>query len=443
MTLTRRQAALVLFFAAALLPEAQAQESAPAPLITKAYEYAFPLFEHARLVYLYSHFAGNKQRVPVNRLGHRRQLVDHTARNATTPNNDTLYSSAAVDLSAGPVRLDVPDFGARYFSIAFLDAYTNNFAHLGTRTGQRHGGTYLIAGPDWRGEAPPGVSLIRAPGNHIVPLVRILIDGPQDLAEVHRLQDALTLTETAPSPTRPDLIQPKPGDPENFVAVVNQVMRDNPPPQNDAALLTELEQAGIGPGLVPNETQRDLWKTHFSAAQKALAVSAKTAGSDVAHWTYPPLNLGNFGTDYRTRAAAALRGIWANIPEEMHYAISGADRTGAAFDGDRSYRLHLPAGTPPADGFWSISMYEVTKTGLFFGGNPIHRYAIGDRTPGLTRNEDGSLDIFIQKQSPGAGKDANWLPIPAKHFMLVARAYLPHAALLDGSFHYPGVEPEN
>ena len=125
------RAAFVLIAATVLalgVHKAMAADSDQTALIAKAYEYGFPLFEHARLVYLYSYYSGNPQRVPVNSFGHRRQLVDHTARNVTTPNNDTLYSSTVIDLSAGPVRLDVPDFGSRYFSIAFLDAYTNNFA---------------------------------------------------------------------------------------------------------------------------------------------------------------------------------------------------------------------------------------------------------------------------------------------------------------------------
>jgi hypothetical protein len=423
--------------------KAAAVDSDSEARIAKAYEYGFPLFEHARLVYLYSYFSGNPQRVPVNSFGHRRQLVDHTARTVTTPNNDTLYSSTVIDLSAGPVRLDVPDFGSRYFSIAFLDAYTNNFTYLGTRINGGKGGAYLIVNPDWRGQAPERVQTIRAPSNHVIAIVRILIEGPADYEAVHRLQDVLTLTPVARTPERPDLIRPVSGDAENFVAVVNQALKDNPPPAADLPILKELAPIGIGPGAAPlTPAQRLLWTQNFAGVRAALV--AKDIGVRIQGWAYGPPNIGDFGTDYRTRALAALRGIWANIPAEMHYAIAATDGMGARLDGDRRYRLHLGAGTPPADGFWSISMYEVTKEGgLFFGDNPIHRYAIGDRTGGLVRNPDGSLDILIQKDSPGTGREANWLPIPAKNFALVARAYLPRVALLDGSARYPGVEPLN
>src|SRR5882724_3246939 len=162
------QIAFVLAITLLLAPApriATAANSNNATALFKAYEYGFPLFEQARLVYLYSYFPGNPQRVPINSFGHRRQLVDHTARTVTTPNNDTLYSSTVIDLSAGPVRLDVPDFGSRYFSIAFLDAGTNNFAYLGTRMNGGKGGSYLIVNPGWRDQPTNPVQIIRAPSN--------------------------------------------------------------------------------------------------------------------------------------------------------------------------------------------------------------------------------------------------------------------------------------
>ena len=440
------RAAFVLIAAALLgfgVHKATAADSDSAKLIAKAYEYGFPFFEHARLVYLYSYNRANPQRVPVNSFGHRRQLTDHTARTVTTPNNDTLYSSAVIDLSAGPVRLDVPDFGARYYSIAFLDAYTNNFAYLGTRVSGGKAGSYLIVSPDWHDPSGDVATLIRAPGNHIIAIVRIMIDGPADYDAVHRLQNGLTLTPVASTPSRPELLRPAPGNAENFVAVVNQVLHDDPPPAADLPLLKELAAIGIGPGAAPlTPAQRLLWTQNFSAARAGLA--AEDIGTQIQGWVYGPPNIGNFGTDYRTRALVALRGIWANVPSEMHYALSTTDGNGAPLDGDRRYRLHLPADTPPIDGFWSISIYEVIKEGgLFFGDNPIHRYAIGDRTGGLVRNPDGSLDILIQKDSPSAARRGNWLPIPGKKFALVARAYLPRPSLLDGSIRYPGLEPVN
>src|SRR5258706_9884611 len=177
----RFRAALALIAAAMLafgLHNATAADSNSATLIAKSYEYGFPIFEHARLVYQYSYSSANPQRVPVNSFGHRRQLVDHTARAVTTPNNDTLYSSTVIDLSAGPVRLDVPDFGSRYYSIAFLDAYTNNFAYLGTRVNGGKAGSYRIVSPDLRGQGKDGGPLIRPPNHHIIHHRANRVEGP-------------------------------------------------------------------------------------------------------------------------------------------------------------------------------------------------------------------------------------------------------------------------
>jgi hypothetical protein len=413
----------------------------PAGLIAKALAYGIPLFEMARLAYGFSHDPGNPRRVPVNRFAHRRVLADHTHRMVTTPNNDTLYSSAVLDLSAGPVALEVPDFGNRYFSIAFIDACTNNFAYVGTRTTGGAGVSYRIAGPAWQGEAPYGARLIRAPGNHIVALVRILVDGPPDYAEVHRLQDRLKLSGTLPAPVRPDLIQPVAGDAENFVAVVNQVLRDDPPPAADTPILEELASVGIGADASPlSPEQCDLWARYFSSARSQLIAASAEVGSCIAGWQYPSPHTGNFGTDYEARAKIAIRGVTANIPAESTYALAMTDSTGAPLDERHRYRLRLSPGTPPADGFWSLSIYEIMPDGsMFFGDNELHRYAIGSRTRDLIRNPDGSLDLFIQKNRP-AGAINNWLPVPARNFALIMRAYLPQPPLLNGSFRYSGIE---
>ena len=412
----------------------------PAALIARAVEYGLPAFEIARLTYNFSYNPENPGRTPVNSFLFRRALFDYRDRGITTPNNDTLYSSAVLDLSAGPVTLDVPAFGQRYYSIALLDAYTNNFAYIGTRTNQGKAGTFLIAGPAWRGRAPRGTAVIRAPGNHVTALMRILVDGPSDYDNVHRLQDAIRLTGPAPAPERPGMIRPLAGDAENFVAVVNQVLREDPPPAADRPILEALADVGIGADASPlTQEQREWWKREFAPARAALIASAKDLGVTVQGWQYLPADTGNFGTDYKTRAKIAIQGATANIPAESTYNLALADAAGARLDAAHRYRLHLPAGAPPADGFWSLSIYELMPGGgMFFGDNELHRYAIGSRTGGLVRNPDGSLDILIQKDRPA--DTANWLPIPAANFSLILRAYLPRPALLDGSFRYPGIE---
>ena len=412
----------------------------PAGLIAKAVAYGLPLFEVARLAYGFSHDPGNPRRVPVNRFAHRRVLADHTHRMVTTPNNDTLYSSAVIDLSAGPVALEVPDFGDRYFSVALIDACTNNFAYVGTRTTGGAGASYRIAGPAWQDDASLGARLIRAPGNHIVALARILVDGPSDIVEVHRLQDRLKLSGPLPASSRPDLIRPVAGDAENFVAVVNQVLRDDPPPVADTPVLEELASVGIGAHAPPlSPKQRDLWTRHFPAARSQLIAASAQIGPCFEGWQYPSLHTGDFGTDFEARAKTAIRGVTANIPAESAYALALTDSSGAPLNDEHRYRMRLPPGTPPADGFWSLSMYEMKPDGaMFFSDNELQRYAIGSRTKDLLRDPDGSLEILIQKERP-VGPINNWLPVPARNFALIMRAYLPQPSLLTGTFRYPGI----
>ena len=407
-----------------------------ARLIARAVEYGMPAFEVARLSYDFSYDPANLRRVTVNSFAHRRILSDHRHRLVTAPNHDTLYSSAVVDLSAGPVTLTVPRFGGRYYSLAFMDAYTNNFAYIGTRATGGEGGTYVIVGPRRQIDAPEGTRLIRAPGNHISILARILVDGPSDYAEVHRLQDRLLLA--GPAPARPDLIRPVARDPENFVAVVNQVLRDDPPPEADRPLLEELAAVGIGERVLTKD-QLHWWRKEFAAARQDLIAASKDIGAAVQGWQYSRSSVGNFGTDYRTRAVIAIQGMAANIPAESVYGLTMADAGGRVLDAQHRYRLRLPAGAPPVDGFWSLSIYDVMpEGGLYFFDNELHRYALNSLTPELVRAEDGSLEILVQREHPQNA--ANWLPAPSGNFALMMRAYLPRPEMLDGRFRYPGID---
>jgi hypothetical protein len=408
-------------------------------LIAQAVEYGMPAFEMARLAYDFSYDPGNVRRVPVNSFAHRRILSDHRHRLVTTPNHDTLYSSALVDLSLGPVTLQVPAFGPRYHSLAFMDAYTNNFAYVGTRATGGEGGTYVIAGPGRHVEASAGTRILRAPGNHISILARILVESASDYAQVHRLQDRLALS--GPTPVRTDLVRPLAGDAENFVAVVNRVLHDDPPPDADAPHLKELAAIGLGGGVIAlTPEQRQWWRKDFARVRSELIAASREIGPSIFGWQYSQSSVGNFGTDYRTRAIIAIQGMAANIPAESVYALALADADGKALDQRHRYRLRLLPGTPPADGFWSLSIYEVMPDGgMYFADNALHRYAVGSLSPDLHRNEDGSLDILIQKEPP-EDFTANWLPAPEGKLALMMRAYLPRSEMLEGRFRYPGIE---
>lgn len=413
----------------------------PLSQIEKAYDYGFPLFEQARRRYLFSYDTTNAHLVAVNSFGHARTLAGPAVHGVTTPNSDTLYSSAALDLSDGPVELDVPDFGDRYFSVALLDAYTNNFSYVGTRTGNAHGGRFLIVGPSWRGAVPDAVQIIHAPGNHPLAFARIRIKGPAEYDVVHHLQDQLVLIPVAPNPARPDLVRPELNNPNSFVRTVNQVLRDDPPPSADGPMLKRLALVGIGPDVGSlSEGQSSLWAQQFATAQQSLIRRSAKVGPEFQGWQYTPADIGNFGTDYETRATIALRGLWACIPDEIIYTLAGSDRSGQALSGDRSYRLILPAGSPPMHGFWSLAVYSLEADGtMHFSDNSIHRYAINSDADGLQRRRDGSVDILIQANEPEEGAVA-WLPAPKGPFALVMRVYLPGPQLLKGRFRYPALE---
>ena len=397
--------------------------------IDLAYRYALPLYEVARA----------QTRQPFNTLVHLRNLSDHTTRLITTPNNDTLYSSALLDLTGGPIAVQVPAFGERYYSLAFIDAYTNNFAIVGTRTAGGAGGRILLVGPGWRGTASPGVQVIRAPTPQVWLLVRILIDGPQDLAAVHGLQDAIVLTPQGHETPQPVAV-PQPATGESFVEVVNHALAVNPPPPADAAILARIAQVGVGAGAGPlSPALREAWNREFPLARQALIKATEKPANDVDGWSYSSPAIGDFGTDYTLRAVVALRGLLALPQVEAIYTVPVLDAAGAPLSGAHRYRLHLPAGAPPARAFWSLSAYEaVADGGLYFADNPLHRYSVGDRTPGVVRNADGSLDLLIQHDPPA--DRANWLPVVAGRFVLVLRAYLPGADLQEGRFHYPPLE---
>jgi hypothetical protein len=443
---TTRVLALLLGAAALCACGALAPAPPPQPVpatIEDAYVYALPVFEVAR-----ARYAGTAARPAdksaLNRLMHRRNLSTAENRTVTTPNNDTLYSQAFLDLSGSPVDITTPDFGDRYFSIAFMDVFTNNFAVIGRRTTGTKPQHYYVVGPQWKGDTPAGATLIRAPGDWVWVLVRILIQGPEELAQVQGLQDAINLRVVTPF-TPPASIAPRTDDAESFIAVVNEALARNPPPPADRAILGRIRALGIGPGLAaPDQAVLDAWKTEFPTLRKHLLDTFETLQPPTIHdgWNYRTADLGNFGTDYAFRAVVAIVGLAALEPAEAMYSNAAGDKDGKPLQSDRHYRWRIPPEGLPVDAFWSLTAYEQTPEGaLYFADNPIHRYSIGDRTRGLVKNADGSIDILIQHDAPAGPLAPNWLPIPAGPVKLTLRAYQPRAELLRGQYRFPGIEP--
>jgi hypothetical protein len=456
---TRPFLAAALAVAATLLAPAARAAADEDALIRRAFVYAFPIHEMGRLL-----LGGpNPAAAAAPHFVHRRTLASPADRAVTTPNNDTLYSSARLNLAAGPVKLTVPDMQGRYYSVAFVDAATDNFATLGQRTTGTRPGEFLVVGPDWVSPLPDGARVIRAPGNDVLVLLRIVVQGPGDVAAVQRLQDGFALAAmpssgiaaaapaSAPAASASALVPAapasatQPGAAERFVAIVNRMLARNPPPPYERVLLERFAAVGVcGAGCSWDALPAPAQARWNALLPDMMAQLQRRAHDNEQHpngWSVPKPTIGNFGTDYELRAEVALAGLLALEPAEAMYFTAREDRAHHPLTGTHVYRLHLPPGAVPVDGFWSLTMYEQDFDGrLVLVNNPIDRYAIGDRTPGLRRNGDGSIDIWIQRAEPGRTRRANWLPAPPGPFVLTLRAYEPRLALRDGRFVLPPVE---
>jgi hypothetical protein len=400
-----------------------------------AFFYGFPLYEMART-------GQNRARQPgLNRLGQRATLADHTSREITAPNNDTVYSSAELELSGGPVELVSPTDTKRYFSIAFMDAFTDNFAYIGTRATKGQGGRFWVVGPQWIGTAPEGVTLIRSSTNDVWMLGRIVVDGPEDLAAAKALQQHITLRPVTEHAARPyGVACTKSEDPANFLGVVNDMLARSPGGKGQTARASRFASFGVGAGVTPSAEQIELWRAYIPSGVQKLKDKFLFRDQVVNGWGYQEKGVGNFGTNDYLRAAVALGGLAALGEEEAMYFQATQEVSGAPLTGAGKYVWRVPPGGVPADAFWSLTMYQAEADGRFFlVDNPIRRYSIGDRTRGLVKNTNGSIDILIQRDQPSGALAANWLPAPAGAMRMSLRAYLPRKELRDRSWKVPPV----
>lgn len=399
----------------------------------EAYIFTLPLVEIAT-----TRSRGQAAGSPMNVFGHMRRLADHKARAVTTPNNDTFYSTAQVDLSAGPVTINLPATGDRYFSLALMDAYTNNFAILGTRTTGPDGGTFTLVGPR---DAADGPNVVRSPTDHVWALARILVDGPHDVDAAKAVQHGLSMQGPAVDFPGPFAHRGAPW-PEYFETAA-RLMKLNPPQVSDRAILASMAPLGLDAFNPARFTAEEAEAIEAGLAEGRKASRRSGLGGDqfIDGWSYPSARLGDFGQDYSLRASVALSGLAALPPVEALYMRAQGHLPGALLDGNQAWRLHFPANRMlPVNSFWSLSLYEATDDGqYFFTENPLNRFAIGDRTEGLKHNDDGSLDIWIGHADPGEERRANWLPAPAGPFALFMRAYLPKPELLDGAYRLPPI----
>ena len=436
--------------------------SAPKDTLTEALVYAWPLYEMARM-----RAATSPLRLPDGRTApagqrwcnvftHARKLLKAGTSRVVTPNNDTLYTNAWLDLSDGPLVMNVPDTAGRYYVLGFLDFFTNPFAHVGQRLTGTAARRFLITGPDWQGELPaefaaPGAH-IQSPTNGVWIIGRILVDGEHDLPQVHALQDQFLLQPLASA--QAEVQAPKAFDPQadpkaplagaEFLTQVNRALANNPAPVGDAALLARAASVGVGPGLLPTPAQiaavdEALPGVKGLLRQGGIGAKANAAAPERA-WVNTPLVTGSFGEQHLLRARVALQYIGMLESAEAMYPMARTDSQGDTLNGQHAYQLRFaPGQLPPVNSFWSLTLYDSRDCMLV--PNDIDRYAIGDRTPGLVRDADGGLTLHMAQQAPrDAGTHANWLPAPAGDFYVCLRAYLPKPEMVAGRYQLPALE---
>lgn len=381
-----------------------------------------------------------------NRLFHRSELSGPRDRLITTPNNDTLYSFAFLDLASGPVTLKLPALPDRYHSVAVMDARTDNLFVVGTRDGGEVREMELSF-TDGKAMTLPPAEGKTATRYHVTSpqvwlLVRTLVEGPEDLTAARAAQQGFVLEvpEASQRPAREAAVLAVLPDPAMLLRRANPVIAESPHLADEALAATGYGQGADAFEKLPVWRQwlwRLLLPRLFQRMTKGLSERARSTPDG---WSNTPPGIGTAEASDLTRAAVALAGLGALPADEAVYWSAVIDRDGQELDGAKAYRLTMPAEVP-AGAFWSLSLYERMADGrLFYVDNPLDRYAVGNRTPGLLRNPDGSFTLAIQPTDPGEG--ANWFPTPGgSKFTLIFRAYLPEKPIRDGSWRLPAVQP--
>lgn len=429
----------------------------------EAYVYGFPLVDSYRILHAY--FVNPESpsyRGPWNQIHSDARVYTPEDRDVQTPNSDTPYSMLGFDLRAEPLVLTIPPIEeGRFFHVQLVDAYTHNFAYIGTRTTGNGGGRYLLAGPNWSGETPPGIDEVFRSETQIgLAIYRTQLFGPDDLENVKKVQagyevEPLSAFLGAPAPEPPPALAwrtPLSAEEQRtslaFFGQLNAALAWCPVDPSEVELRARFARIGVEGG-EPFDTEAlspemrsaleagvaDAWAAFDSLTANEIARGEVTSGD-------------MFGTreflenNYLYRMAGAVIGIWGNSREEAMYPIYKSDANGDPLDGSKaSYRLRFgPGEAPPAEAFSSLTLYEMPASLLY--DNPIDRYLINSpMLPDLLRDDDGGVTIYIQHESPGPDREANWLPAPDGPFVVVMRLYLPGPSALDGSWTPPPLEP--
>ena len=407
-------------------------------------------------------------KAPFNEINNQHRVATPEDTAVITPNSDTPYSMVWLDLRAEPMVISVPAVEEkRYYSVQLIDGNTYNYGYIGSRATGNDPGDYLVVGPDWKGETPAGIKkLFSSTTPFALALFRTQLFDPADMPNVEKVQagykvQPLSAFLKQPAPPAAPKIDFVPattaGIKENFYEYLSAALQFVPPSPEDKDIRAKLASIGIGPG--KTFEFKDLSLEHKAAILLALKQGddkvdkyLSSGNKNINGWNVGAFfgDRAFFNGDWLKRAAAAKGGLYGNDATEAMYPYTRTDATGETLDGSKhNYTLTFPAGQlPPVNAFWSVTMYD-GKSQLLIK-NPINRYLINSpMLPNMKNNADGSVTLYIQKDSPGADKESNWLPAPNDTIYLVMRLYWPKTeapSILppgEGTWKPPGIVKVN
>jgi hypothetical protein len=389
-------------------------------------------------------------------------------RGVSAPNADTLYSIAWLDLEREPIVFSHPDMGNRFFMFPMYSLWMPVLESPGSRTTGQKAASFLITGPGWSGQVPAGMAEIKSPTRYIVIIGRTYADGSEaDYTRVNELQAQYRLTPLSAIGKRYTYqappVDPDPGfsmtdKPQSVILGMSAMEYFNrmtrlmgsaaPPAREDGPIIARMAKIGIVPGqsFDPEKLSPAAQDSLKDLPQRALAeigAHREGLGSHVNGWVVTK-GLGRYGSHYMNRAVVAAFGWPANLEKDAVYPFAQGDSTGEILNGAHAYTVTFPAGqTPPVNGFWSITMYEIDN-GWWFVPNPLNKFTVSPRNDLKTNPKDGSTTLYIQNRSPGADRESNWLPAPKGDFILMLRMYWPKeggdSSILNGSWAPPHVQ---
>jgi hypothetical protein len=426
----------------------------------EAFVYGFPLVMNYAVLYEYFVDRSSPEyKAPFNQLYNTARVYTPKDTAIVTPNSDTPYSFVGMDLRAEPFVLCNPEIEkSRYFSVQLVDLYTFNYGYAGSRTTGNGAACHMVVGPGWKGEIPEGIAKVfRSESDFSLAIIRTQLFDPPDIENVKRIQAGyravpLSAFRNEPAPPAAPAIQwPKidkqlaDSDPFAYLSFILQFCPALGPAEVEKPLRARFARIGIEAGkpfrFAP-ERKAEL-ETGMQRGIAKIKHEIEALGREENGWRVGTKGFGDrqaYGGNWALRAAAAMAGIYGNDAAEALYPLLASDGEGNKPDGSSNrYTLTFPAGQlPPANAFWSVTMYD-GRTQLLVE-NPIDRYLINSPTlPELKKGPDGSLTLYIQKDSPGPEREPNWLPAPAGPIYLVMRLYWPKQAALDGSWRPPAV----